>query len=114
MMSDNCSLEVSLSAKGLANLSRNVYENDFTFIVSNDQYHCSSLITAFLSPIIAKLYTSDPILRDIVVKTSDPNHYFELFINLSFGFRLTSRLRIVTLSVQSAVNCGIKKCLIAL
>jgi hypothetical protein len=57
-------VEISLSAKGFRNLPRNVYENDFTFIVGESRYYCPSFIAAFLSPRICNLQMKDPTLRE--------------------------------------------------
>jgi hypothetical protein len=78
-MSADSSFEVALSAKALANLSRNVSEHDGLFVVGGDQYRCPSFIAAFLSPRLAELQVSDPTLHDIVIETLDPNHYFQSF-----------------------------------
>jgi hypothetical protein len=42
--------EISLSTKGFRNLPRNVYENDFTFIVGENRYYCPSFLACLLSP----------------------------------------------------------------
>jgi hypothetical protein len=43
-------VEISLSAKGFRNLPRNVYQNDFAFIVGQNRYYCPSFIASLLSP----------------------------------------------------------------
>jgi hypothetical protein len=53
-------IELALSAKGLGNLPKNVYENDFTFIVGETRSDCPSFIASFLSPRICDLQKSDP------------------------------------------------------
>jgi hypothetical protein len=79
-----------LSAKGLTNLSRNVYENDFTFLVGDEHYRCPSFIAAFLSPRLAERQVSDPTLHDIVMETPDPSHYFQSFFQSWFWFLFES------------------------
>jgi hypothetical protein len=68
--------EVSLSAKGLANLPHNVYENDFTFGVGDDRYKCPSFVAAFLSPRLCSLQRSDATLHEFAIETKYPNHLF--------------------------------------
>jgi hypothetical protein len=87
-MSGKLSTEICLSAKGLANLPRNGYENDFTFHVGSERYRCPSFLAAFLSPRIAALQTNDPTVRDFVVDAKDPNHFFTQFLSLGEGLSL--------------------------
>jgi hypothetical protein len=83
MLTDSV-LELGLSVKGLGNLHENVFEKDFTIIVGNDRWQCTSFIAAFLSPRIAALQVSDPTLREFTITTNNPNHYFESFLLLGF------------------------------
>jgi hypothetical protein len=55
-------LQVGLSVKGLANIPRNIYENDFPFIIREDTYQCPSFIAAFLFPRSGQLQVSDSTL----------------------------------------------------
>jgi hypothetical protein len=57
-------LRVGLSAKGLANIPRNIDENDFTFTIGEDR---------FLSPRIGHLQVSDSTLREFIITTKDRN-----------------------------------------
>jgi hypothetical protein len=84
MLSDSV-LELGVSAKGLGNLRENVFEQDFTFIIGNDRWQCASFIAAFLPPRIAALQGNDPTLREFMITTNDPFHYFESFLFLGFG-----------------------------
>jgi hypothetical protein len=78
-------VEINLSAKGLANLPRNVYENDFTFIVGESRYHCPSFIASFLSPRICHLQANDATLREFCIETDDPTHLFEKILAVCYG-----------------------------
>jgi hypothetical protein len=78
-------LELGLSATGLRNLHENVFEKDFTFMVGSDRWQCPSFIAAFLSPRIAALQASDPILHEFTITTNDSCRYFESFLLLGFG-----------------------------
>jgi hypothetical protein len=66
-------VEIKLSAKGLGNLPANVYENDFTFIVGENHYHCPSFLASFLSPRICRLQMNDCTIREFVIETEDSN-----------------------------------------
>jgi hypothetical protein len=84
-MESNSSIEAKLSTKGFGHLPNNAYEKDFAFIVGKTQYQCPSLIAAFLSSRIGRLQANDPTLRDFVIETEDPQHYFREFLCLSEG-----------------------------
>jgi hypothetical protein len=88
-MKGKLELQVGLSAKGLANIPRNIYENDFTFIIGEDRDQCPSFIAAFLSPRIGQLQISHSTLRKFVIATKDPEHYFYNFICLGEGCKIT-------------------------
>jgi hypothetical protein len=78
-------VEISLSAKGFRNLPRNVYENDFTFIVGENLYYCPSFVASFLSPRICDLQKKDPTLREFHIETKDPTHLFEKLLEVCYG-----------------------------
>jgi hypothetical protein len=84
-MSGHADLAIALSAKGLGNLPRNVYEDDFTFIVGDTRYRCPSFVACFLSPRICRLQASDPTVREFEIETPDPNHNFERILSLCSG-----------------------------
>jgi hypothetical protein len=78
-------VEINLSAKGLGNLPRNVYENDFTFIVGDYRYDCPSFIASFLSPRICDLQMKDATLREFYIETSDPTELFPKLLSVCYG-----------------------------
>jgi hypothetical protein len=78
-------VEISLSAEGFRNLPRNVYENDFTFIVGENRYHCPSFLASFLSPRICDLQTKDPTLREFCIETKDPTNLFSKLLEVCYG-----------------------------
>jgi hypothetical protein len=84
-MSQLAEVEIGLSAKGLGNLPRNLYENDFKFIVGDTEYRCPSFVACFLSPRICSLQRNDPTIREFHLDAPDPNHYFESILNLCTG-----------------------------
>jgi hypothetical protein len=86
-MSRNLSerIEVGLSAKGLINVPRNVYENDFTLIVDDSHYKCPSVFAAFLSRRIGSLQSIDPTIREFHISTKDPHKYFSRIVDLCSG-----------------------------
>jgi hypothetical protein len=77
-----------LSAKGPANIPRNIYEIDFILIIGEDRYQCPSLIAAFLSR-IGQLQVTDSTLRQFIITAKDPEHYFHNFICLGESCRMT-------------------------
>jgi hypothetical protein len=74
------SLDVGLSAKGLANIPRRV--DDFTFLVGSRRYHCPSLIAEFLSPRVSELHGIDDTVREFCVEVDaeDARDVFGAFI----------------------------------
>jgi hypothetical protein len=96
-------LKVQLSSAGLSNIQNNLYENDFTFIVQNECYHCPSFIAEFLSPHISRLRSNDPTLQQYEIDASDPTHEFSSLLALGHGTPLT-----ITKSNQALLEkfCG--------
>jgi hypothetical protein len=88
-MTRGADLEIGLSAKGLGNLPRNVYEDDFAFLVGDRVYRCPSFVASFLSPRICRLQTNDPTIREFRIETPDPNEDFERILSLCSGCRLS-------------------------
>jgi hypothetical protein len=87
-------VEITLSAKGLGNLPRNIYDDDFTFIVGKSHYHCPSFLASFLSPRICDLQTKDSTLREFCIETDDPTHLFERLLEVCYGssFRICDNI----------------------
>jgi hypothetical protein len=77
-------IPIAFAAKTLRNIPKNVYENDFTFIVGEAHYRCPSFVASLLSPRICGLQASDPTIRDFEIATKDPNGFFESILNLRF------------------------------
>jgi hypothetical protein len=82
-------VEVTLSAKGLGNIPRNIYKNDFRFIVGDLCYECGSMFAAFLSPRIGSLQSIDPTIQEFSIETKDPHEYFARILTLCSGFSLS-------------------------
>jgi hypothetical protein len=82
-------IEVGLSAKGLINVPRNVYENDFIFIVGDSHYKCPSVFAAFLSRRIGSLQSIDPTIREFHISTKDPHNYFSKIVDVCSGLTIS-------------------------
>jgi hypothetical protein len=78
-------MTVGLSAKGLLSLPRNVYEDDFIFIVGDSHYKCSSVFAAFFSHQIGSLHLIDPTIREFHSSMKDRDKYFSKIIDLCSG-----------------------------
>jgi hypothetical protein len=87
-------VEVTLSAKGLRNLPKNVYEHDFTFIVCENRYDCPSFLASFVSPRICSLQKKDVTLQEFYIETEDPTDLFKTIIEVCYGssFRVKDNL----------------------
>jgi hypothetical protein len=53
-----------LSARGLADVAVRDSSDDFTFIVGDHRYRCSSSVAQFLSPRVSKLQSIDATISD--------------------------------------------------
>jgi hypothetical protein len=80
---------IALSANGLANIPRNVYDDNFTFLVGESRYECPSISAAFVSPRIATLQKSDPTIQNLMIETKDPHDYFSYIITLCSGLTIS-------------------------
>jgi hypothetical protein len=99
-------IEVSLSAKGLLNIPRNMYENDFTFFVRDSHYECPSVFAAFLSRQIGSLQSIDPTIREFHISTKDPHKYFSKIVDLSSGLTISVDLEDKDFSSFVGDICG--------
>jgi hypothetical protein len=84
-MSQDETQAVQLTTKGFAHLPLNCYENDFTFIVGEHEYRCSSVLADFLSPRVARLHSNDPTIREFIVDVSDTTGDFNSILSLGSG-----------------------------
>jgi hypothetical protein len=78
-------IRVALPAKGLPNIPRNVYQNDFTFIVDHSRYECPLIFAAFLSLRIGFLQSNDPTIEEFVIEMKNPHQDFRQIIDLCSG-----------------------------
>ena len=62
-----------LSIKGLQNLNRNLYENDFKIEFDNYTYNCPSFLAEFISPKIQKLRKEDSLINEFHINYSLQN-----------------------------------------
>jgi hypothetical protein len=76
---------VTLSAKGLRNIIRENYQNDFKFIVGERNYDCPSFVAEFLSHRISKFRRNDCTISEIEIESRDVSNCFEKFLSLGFG-----------------------------
>jgi hypothetical protein len=77
--------EVTLSAKGLTNLIRENYSNDFTFIVNGKEFVCPCFVAEFLSRHVSKLRRTDRTMNEMKIKNGEVFDYFDNFLSLGFG-----------------------------
>jgi hypothetical protein len=74
-----------LSARGLLNVPRHEWRNDFEFIVGSAHYRCPALIADFLSPRIARLHSVDDTITTFNVTEEDEHSAFSQFLDLGYG-----------------------------
>ena len=76
--------KLSLSTEGL----RNVFsiDNDkFTFVVGDDEYHCSRVLAGLLSPKAAAMMLCDAMVDRFVIDIEDPTQVFGKMLKLTAG-----------------------------
>jgi hypothetical protein len=81
--------QVSLSAKGLANISMKNYENDFTFFVGQARYAVPSFVAELLSPRIGYIRSIDPTVTEFVISSKDRGHQFPRLLSMASGSSVT-------------------------
>jgi hypothetical protein len=72
-----------LSAKGLRNV--HARENDFTFVVGSEHYHCASYVAEFLSPRVSEMRSVDCTQNELKINIKDPDCIFKEFLSLGTG-----------------------------
>jgi hypothetical protein len=78
-------MEVCLTSRGLASLSRAVLDNGFAFLVGGNRYQCSRVLAGFISPKVAQLQLMDPFVDSFQVDIPDENKAFENVMTLMKG-----------------------------
>jgi hypothetical protein len=104
--------EIRLSSKGLAQLSHNCYEDDFTFHVGHHDYHCPCWFADFLSPRISHLRCTDMTIRDFWIEVgladghgdadAEVTSSFESLLSLSRGESISVKERNLKIFVTLA------------
>jgi hypothetical protein len=82
------SKEIRLSSNGLAQLSENYYENDFTFVVGGREYHSPCWFADFISPRISRLRSNDAMIRDFCIEGKESNAAFESLLLFRRGIAI--------------------------
>jgi hypothetical protein len=88
-MSGRC---VTLSAKGLTNIVRENYQNDFKFIFGGQDYDCPFFVAEFLSRRISNYRRNDCTISEIEIESKDASNCFAKFISLGFGSSVSFEL----------------------
>jgi hypothetical protein len=78
-------VEVRLSAAGLANIRHRELPDKFTFIVGAHRHECPSIPADFLSPRVSDLHSIDPTLSELSLDVSDPGGVFDGVLLLGRG-----------------------------
>jgi hypothetical protein len=68
MSSERWKCAATLSAKGLRNISRENYENDFKFIVNGENHVCPAFVAKYRSNRISKYRQNDCTISDIEIE----------------------------------------------
>lgn len=83
---------LNLSADGLKRVAAQQLAKDFTFVVGEKKYHCSSIFAEFVSPKIAKLRMQDNTINSFSIDIPDPDGYFNLVLQLMHGNDVTANV----------------------
>ena len=79
-------MEVCLSARGLSQVAFGSLPLDFSFLVGDHEYRCSSILASFISPKVAALLKADSLVDSFrVVNVPDKEHEFENVMKLMNG-----------------------------
>ncbi|OHT17275.1 F5/8 type C domain containing protein [Tritrichomonas foetus] len=74
---------ISLSPKGLQNI--NATEDEFTFVIGNDQYHVPAALAEFISPTVSKLRKLDKSTSTFTIPIEDECGRFRHILKLMKG-----------------------------
>jgi hypothetical protein len=105
-------VEISLSANGFQNLPRNVYENNFTFIVEGNHYYCPSFLASLLSPRICNLQKKDPTIQrsSQLMRFTSQKRPKSQSTSLEIETAPNSRARISLFEITNSNSNGFWKC----
>ena len=78
---------LSLSTKGLNKLKNDLNDQNFKFIINNqEEYLCPKILADFLSPLIFKIHQIDPTLLFFNLKINNyEKYFFQKIIDLLYG-----------------------------
>ncbi|OHS96095.1 hypothetical protein TRFO_37763 [Tritrichomonas foetus] len=75
---------ISLSSRGLSNISREDIDN-FTFIIGSDNYDVPIIFAEFISPNISRIRKTDKSFTSFEIKIEDEKKRFNFLLNLMNG-----------------------------
>lgn len=73
--------QIQLQTSNILNVPLQIYEKDFTFIVNNEKFNTSRIISDLLSPKISSIHQLNPTLSSFTITTNskgDFSHILEL------------------------------------
>jgi hypothetical protein len=74
-----------LSARGLASIAVRDWSDDFTFIIGNHRYGCSSSLAQFLSPRVSKFHWIDATISELRLEVEDQDNFFGSVLEAARG-----------------------------
>jgi hypothetical protein len=75
----------SLSGRGLSQVPRLQFRDNFTFIVGSSRFPCDSIVADYLSGKIARLHASDASISEYTISSISDGGQFTKFLSLGLG-----------------------------
>ena len=94
------------TSKNFSFYNKNIFKNDFEFIVGSRRFPCTKQQACFLSSIVQKRLKSDPTFSSYKVNIDDPNNYFQQFYDLLFGKPLNVTDDIKLFAIEIGAQLG--------
>ena len=75
---------IRLNTNRIANIPLHIYDNNFTFIVNDIEYHTSTLISDLLSPVISQKHLHDASINTFTINTNNQGNFQHILNLISF------------------------------
>ena len=82
--------EIHLNSSCILNVPLQTYDNNFTFIVNNEKFKTSRLISDLLSPKISKIHSTDPTFDVFTINTQQKGNFSNILQLVNFNKNIIS------------------------
>lgn len=77
-------LQIKLDYSSILNIPLDSYCKDFTFIVNNEEFKTSRLVSEILSPMIVKMHLNDPTIDTFIITTHERGDFSKILNLVNF------------------------------